>query len=640
MGPGEACLAIDCGTSSTVAVLAWPGGGWTGLRFDGGPVLPAGVWVAPDGSLLTGDAAWRQASEDPSRFVASPLLLSGETTVVAGVEVAVLDLVAAVLRRVGDEAARVVGAWVGDVRLVVPAGWGPRRRMWLRQAAHRAGLGQPSLVEAPVAVAGQLVAGGARVLVGQFLLVCDFGGGFEATVLRRGPHGFEVLSTLHDPNAGGIRVDELLLERLRKADPGLPDVSEPGGYGVLAAVRAGREELSSRSVVTVVLPDPLPALVVTGQVLESVAGPVLRRAGGLAGEALAAAEVDPAQVAGVFCTGGGAVMPGAVRAVADGTGLAPTAVEQPGLAAVVGAASATGPATSTAPASPTGGHPGGGSAGTPGVDLGLPSVWRVVAGAVPALASLGLLTHFVATAELFNGTRTSRSPYTYLLANWGELAMAAVVALVACLSFGGVLASLLAVSGPAARSPGVRVGTGLVAAAVMGVSVAGLYGVGAALFFGMPLAPFLRWSLWPVVPVAVVAVVGSLVAARSGRAPTGGWHGWLAFPVSSVLAASVGMVLLQTSMTAARWPDLVLLLDAAGRVGGLLLGVGMALAVVSGWLPRLLVAAPLAVFCAAVISAPATGVLAVMYVVAVTVWWLRRLWHLVRSPIRVEHHAW
>jgi hypothetical protein len=69
-----------------------------------------------------------------------------------------------------------------------------------------------------------------------------------------------------------------------------------------------------------------------------------------------------------------------------------------------------------------------------------------------------------------------------------------------------------------------------------------------------------------------------------------------------------------------------------GRVGGLLLGVGAALAVVRPLLYRLVVAAPLAVFTAAITDVGSTGVLAVIYTTAVAVWWLQRLWLLVRRP--------
>jgi hypothetical protein len=47
-----------------------------------------------------------------------------------------------------------------------------------------------------------------------------------------------------------------------------------------------------------------------------------------------------------------------------------------------------------------------------------------------------------------------------------------------------------------------------------------------------------------------------------------------------------------------------------------------------------IVAAPLGVFAAAIVSWPATGVLAIIYVAAVTGWWLQQVWRLVRTPGR------
>src|SRR2546429_387337 len=81
-------------------------------------------------------------------------------------DVEVLDLVAATLRRVAEEATRVGGQPADDVALVVPATWGPARRTLLRRAATRAALPQPRLVESPVAVAPYLLARGPPIPVG------------------------------------------------------------------------------------------------------------------------------------------------------------------------------------------------------------------------------------------------------------------------------------------------------------------------------------------------------------------------------------------------------------------------------------------------------------------------------------------
>src|SRR5439155_3499634 len=78
----------------------------------------------------------------------------------------------------------------------------------------RAGLGEPSLVETPIAVAEHLLTTGAPIPVGGCLVVCDLGAGFEASVVRRGADGFEVLATREVPEAGGDRLDTALADHL------------------------------------------------------------------------------------------------------------------------------------------------------------------------------------------------------------------------------------------------------------------------------------------------------------------------------------------------------------------------------------------------------------------------------------------
>src|SRR6266542_3845380 len=254
MQPGGVRLSIDCGGVSAVAVLSWPDGRWVPLLFDGVPQLPAAVYVDHGGGVVTGAAAWQQAAGCPERFVPAPLRRPGEgrTGVGAG-EVDAVDLVAAILRRVAAEATRVAERPVAEVRLVVPAGSNPRRRTLVRKAAHWAGLGQPSLVEAPVAAAQRMVAGGTTVLVGAYVLVCDFGGGFEASVLRRAPTGFEVLSTIDAPDAGGAGIDEVLADELvmlggHRPEDGDGAAAAPLSDGdrvvLLASARTAKETLT------------------------------------------------------------------------------------------------------------------------------------------------------------------------------------------------------------------------------------------------------------------------------------------------------------------------------------------------------------------------------------------------------------
>lgn len=608
MRAGEARLAIDCGSLGTTAAVAWSDGSWTPLLFDGEPDLPSAVLLAPDGAMLTGHQAWQAAASVPDRFVPAPRHSPDEHRLtIADTEVDGVDLVAATLRRVAHEAYNAVGARVEDVRLVVPAGWGPRRRTWLRQAAHRAGLAQPRLVEAPVAVAEHLLATGVQLPVGSFIVVCDVGAGAEVTVLRRGPAGFEVLATLADPAAGGTAIDDAIIMALTAHDG--PHDGDGGQWALAASVRAAKHALTDHAAVTLPLPDAS-ATVLTVGLLEQAAHPVLQRVAHLAAEAIAAAEISVHDLAGVYCVGGVARLPLLRQVLADAVPVALTVVPEPAMAAVRGAADvgATSPGAAAVPP-----------------EVPVPPVRRAVAIAVPGFASLGLVSQFLLTPE-WNGTMMYRSA----VLNWGELAVAAVFAVIASLGAGTVLGSAVAArtslaAGPS-LSPGSQTGTGILASASLGVAIVGMYAVVGSLYIGDPVAGFLRWSLLPVAPIVAAAAVMALVAARQWRMPVGGWSQMLAFPTGSVITAGVGMAMIQYSLTADRWPDMVVWIDLAGRVGGLLLGVGTIMAVVPQPILRLILGAPLGVITAALVSRPASGILGVIYAIAVAAWWLRQLW--------------
>jgi hypothetical protein len=636
MQPGEVRLSIDCGSVSAVAVLSWPGGRWIPVIFDDVPYLSAAVFVDQEGELVTGAAAWQRAPEYPERLVAAPVAQLREGRIgVAGRDVDPVDLVAAILRRVGDKASRVAQRPIGEVRLVVPAAWGPRRRTLMRQAAHRAGLGQPTLVEAPVAAAQRVVATGTSVLVGSYAVVCDFGGGFEASVVRRVPTGFEVLSTIEAADAGGNRIDQAIAEDLAAVgdSPAEDDTTDPLSDAdrlmLLAAARTAKETLTHAATVAAGLPPPRPAVVLHSARVDALARPALFRAARATQEAIDVAEVDRSELAGVYCVGGAAT-PAAMRVLGDETGLTPVALDEPRMAAVLGAAEAISRAGTAA------------DIDAPVSVPPAPRARRAAGLAVPGAASLILFLHFLFSAEPSSSrSRGYGDPYAYVLANWGELAMAATFALVTAL----MAATLIASSLPAERRPQAgergelgepvqQIGTGLLAAAAAGLAVAGMYAVAASVIFGLSTGPFLRWALLPILPLAAVAAVTAVLAARWGRIPREGWHAWLTFPVSSVACAGVGMVLVQMSMTAKVYPTYALANGLLGRFGALLLGVGAALALVRSARFRIIVAAPLATFMAAIVSWPATGLLGVMYIAAATVWWLQQVWRLLRLPGR------
>src|SRR6266511_49307 len=185
-------LAIDLGTSHTVAVVRRDDQPPRTLLFDGSPVLPSGVFAASDGALHTGRDAERLAQGEPERFEPHPKRRVDEAAVLlGGSEIPTPALLAAVLRRVAHEARQAGVDAAGATVLTYPADWGQQRRGVLIEAARLAGIGQVTLVDEPVAAATYCVdVLRQQVPVGRSLAVFDFGGGtLDLAVVRSEPQG-------------------------------------------------------------------------------------------------------------------------------------------------------------------------------------------------------------------------------------------------------------------------------------------------------------------------------------------------------------------------------------------------------------------------------------------------------------------
>src|SRR3954447_11942383 len=95
--PGQTYLAVDLGTSNTVAVVRRDGQLPRPLLFDGSPLLPSGVLVDASGAAHTGHDARRLARAQPERFEPHPKQRIDEGTVYLGTDaVPVETLLAAI----------------------------------------------------------------------------------------------------------------------------------------------------------------------------------------------------------------------------------------------------------------------------------------------------------------------------------------------------------------------------------------------------------------------------------------------------------------------------------------------------------------------------------------------------------------
>ena len=341
---GAVRLAIDYGSSHTVAVLGWSDGRTRPVLGDGSALLPSGVYAEPSGELLVGRDAALAAVADPSRFEPYPKRRVDDGEILLGERaVPVVDMMAATLTWVADEAAQIAGARPTEVVLTHPASWGPTRRALLRTAAERAGLPAASMLAEPVAAGRYFVeVARERIADGAPMLVYDLGGGtFDVTLLRRAGESFETVVVDGIPDFGGADLDALVVKvvgevasvRAEQAWPRLlapVSVEDRRGFRALwESAKLAKESLSRRPTATVLVPGTELQVHVTREQFESLAAPLLTLTVDSTLAALRRAGVQPAELAGIFLVGGATRVPLVGTMLHRALEKVPTLLDQP-----------------------------------------------------------------------------------------------------------------------------------------------------------------------------------------------------------------------------------------------------------------------------------------------------------------------
>lgn len=354
---GATSLGIDFGTSTTVAMLAGADGVARPLLFDASPLLSSAVFAVPGGDLLTGADAERAAVAHPAAYEPNPKRRVDERTVLLGErEVTVVDLVAAVLRRVAAEAERSTGGPPPAVVLTHPATWGPTRVAVLAEAAERAGLGAVRFVPEPVAAAAYLTGTlGKDLPPGRCLVVYDLGAGtFDVSAVRATGAGFEVVASAGIADVGGLDLDAAVVGLARDTVDAGPAVwqrldrpqtqpDQEARHQLWHGARAVKEQLSRHATGDLRIPVAAATIHVTREEFEALALPYLRRTVDVTLRTLASAGIDADEIAGLFLVGGGSRVPLAATLLHRATRIAPSVLDHPELVVAAGSLATTPP---------------------------------------------------------------------------------------------------------------------------------------------------------------------------------------------------------------------------------------------------------------------------------------------------------
>jgi molecular chaperone DnaK len=354
-------LGIDFGTTFTAAAIHRDAEQVVELvpLGENGNSAASVVFVAPNGSLVIGDAAVRRAVTNPDRVVREVKRRIGDQTpvLVSGEPIAAHTLAARFIRWVVDQVSEREGELPAAIGVTYPASWGPHKRRLLYDAVLYAGVEDVTLVTEPEAAAVAYTAS-EHVEPGSAIGVYDLGGGtFDATIVRQlADGGFELAGRPEGIDSlGGIDFDEAVFEQVR-AHLGAAwaelDFADPLVITAAAALRrectAAKQALSSDTevVIPVLLPGVSTRVRMVRAELEQLISPAIDATIDVLRGAIASAGLRPEDLSAVLLVGGSSRIPLVAQRVGAELDLPVTVDSDPKAVVAMGAALSVSPRSS------------------------------------------------------------------------------------------------------------------------------------------------------------------------------------------------------------------------------------------------------------------------------------------------------
>ena len=212
----EKIIGIDLGTSNSEAAVMLGGKPTIIPSAEGatvaGKMFPSYIAFTPDGQLLVGEPARRQAVSNPEGTVTAVKRKMGTNHVykIYGKEYTPQQISAFLLQKIKRDAEAFLGEQVTKAVITVPAYFNDNQRTATKDAGKIAGLDVVRLVNEPTAAS--MAYGLDRA--GEYkILVFDLGGGtLDVTIMEFGGGTFTVLATSGDTQLGGTDMDNAIFE--------------------------------------------------------------------------------------------------------------------------------------------------------------------------------------------------------------------------------------------------------------------------------------------------------------------------------------------------------------------------------------------------------------------------------------------
>ncbi|MDH3687930.1 MAG: molecular chaperone DnaK [Gammaproteobacteria bacterium] len=329
-----AIIGIDLGTSNSAAATLRAGRpviipSAEGVSL-GGKAFPSYVALTPDGQMLVGEPARRQAATNPEGTTTAFKRSMGQRKkiMLRDQEFSPEQLSAFLLKKIKQDAEAFLGESVDKAVVTVPAYFDDNQRSSTKDAANIAGIEVARLVNEPTAAS--LAYGLDRAGQDLRIAVIDFGGGtLDTTIMDFGKGVFEVVSTSGDTHLGGTDMDQRIFEHLAddfKRNKGLDIRDDRNAVARLKeAAEIAKIELSATTTTHITLPYLISAggqihhldVDLTRAELDRLVGPEIERCRGPVEQALKDAHSEPKDIDRIVFVGGPTRMP-CVRSFFEG----------------------------------------------------------------------------------------------------------------------------------------------------------------------------------------------------------------------------------------------------------------------------------------------------------------------------------